>query len=103
MTPEEIQAITNGIGVAVTAALKPMQEAIEALKAPVAPVTNGQGLPVPQLGGVLLQHDPVPTPTPQPTKITNGSVRAVIDAIPAEERSPITIAAALEAAGLLEA
>jgi hypothetical protein len=106
MTQEEIQAITNGIGTAFAAALKPLEEKLDALKvapAPIAPVANGNGLPVPQLGSVLVTHDPIPPVTPTLSKVTNGSVRDVIDAIPADERNPTTIAEALKAAGLLGA
>jgi hypothetical protein len=103
MTKEELESITNGIGAAVALALKPLEEKLDAIKAQPAPVTNGQGtpLPVPQMNGVLVTRDPLPTP---PAAVVNGAtMAAVIDAIPASQRNPITIADALKAAGLVEA
>ena len=70
MSPEEIQAITNGFGAAVAEALKPMQESISALAAKietlpaVAPVANGApapaAAPVPApVALVPVPHDPI--------------------------------------------
>ena len=103
MTKEELESITNGIGAAVALALKPLEDKLDAINAQPAPVTNGQGtpLPVPQMNGVLVTRDPLPTP---PAAVVNGAtMAAVIDAIPASQRNPITIADALKAAGLVEA
>lgn len=108
MKPEDLEAIINGVGAKVdekiAAAVKPIQDELATLKAAQpAPVANGSVIPVPQMGRVVTHDQPANPAQPAPVAISNGSIQAIVSAIPESERTPINIAAALERAGVMEA
>ena len=108
MKPEDLEAIINGVGAKVdekiAAAVKPIQDELATLKAAQpAPVANGSVIPVPQMGRVVTHDQPSNPAQTAPVAISNGSIQAVVAAIPESERTPINIAAALERAGIMEA